>query len=109
MRITEKGYDEFVDDHFPNMAEVRLWNDCKIWTAGNEEYLLVLFDRVNRRVTVFDYDTPAERQEDIELVLRLQDDGGDNGAGIPAILSPVPPGRFSSNAEPLPRLQQEED
>ena len=96
MRMVEKGYDEFADDHFPNMVEVRVWNDCKIWTAGTEECLVVLLDTVNRRVTVFDYDTPAERQEDIDVVLGLRDDDGDTGAGVPARLSPSPPGRSSA-------------
>jgi hypothetical protein len=103
MRFTERTCDEFVEDHFPNMVEVRKWQDCIIWSAGIEEYLLVLFDRVNRRVTIFDYDTLEERRADIELLVRLRNGDDGDGPFVPAFLRPTPPTRTGENARPIPR------
>ena len=109
MRVSKKGYDDLVEDHFANMIPVRSGNECKVWTAGTEECLLIFYDSGSQQVTVFDYDTPAEREEDIELVLRLRGDDGSAGAGVPAVLGPAPPGRSAANAEPLPRHEPERD
>jgi len=102
MRISERDYDEFVEDRFPNMVLVRAWSDCNIWSAGIEEPLLVLVDGPTKSVAVFEYDTPAEREKDIRLVCSLRDGGGGDGGGVPAAILPRPPSRSGSMAEPLP-------
>ena len=92
MRITERNYDAFAEDHFPNMVLVRAWAGCKIWSAGVEQPLLVLVEDISRRVAIFEYDMTAEREKDIQLVLHLSDDEGGAGAGVPAFIGPRPPG-----------------
>lgn len=57
MRITERDFDAFAEDHFPNMDLVRDWADCKIWSTGVEQPLLVLVDNTSQRVAIFEYDT----------------------------------------------------
>ena len=109
MRVAKKVYDEFVEDHFPNMFAVRSGHECQVWAAGNEECLLIFFDSATQQATVFEYDTPDERQKDINLVLRLRGDNGDTGAGVPAVLGPAPPSRSASYAEPLPHQEPSED
>ena len=102
MRITERDYEAFAEDQFPNMTLVRAWADCKIWTAGLNERLLVLADNATKRVSIFDYDTYAEREKDIARVLSLSDDEGGAASGIPTFITPVPPGRPAQSAHALP-------
>ena len=89
------------------MGLVRAWADCKIWSAGVEEALLVLVDNGNTRAALFEYGTPAEREKDIQLVLHLPDGEGGAGAGVPASISPIQPSRSARNAQPLPINQGE--
>ena len=107
MRMIERDYDAFAEDHFPNMVLVRTWADCKIWSAGVEEALLVLVDTASKRVALFEYDTPTEREKDIQLVVHLPDDAGGAGAGVPAFLNPTPPSRSARNAQALPIEEKE--
>src|SRR5207248_1041812 len=107
MRLTERDYDAFVEDHFPNMVLVRTWADCKIWSAGVEQLLLVLVDNASKRVALFEYDTPTEREKDIQLVLHLSDGEGGAGVGVPAFLRPKPPNRSAGNAQSLPIEENE--
>ena len=109
MRISEQNYDEFAEDHFPNMALVREWDDCRIWSAGVEQHLLVLVDTVSKRVAIFDYDSTDERDEDIQMVLRLRDGGGGDDKGVPAFVRPTPPARPAKNAQPLPEATDTRD
>ena len=102
MRLTEPDYDAFAEAHFPNRKLVRAWANCKIWSAGVEQALLVLVDTASKRVALFEYDTLAEREKDIQLVLHLPDGDGGAGAGVPAFLNPMPPSRSARKAQALP-------
>lgn len=107
MRITERDYDTFAEDRFPNMRLVRAWADCKLWSAGIDPLLLLLIDDTRKRVALFKYDTYSEREKDIRLVLHLPDGEGGAGAGVPAFIRPVPPGRPAQNAQALPTEETE--
>jgi hypothetical protein len=106
MRIIEREFDTFAEDHYPNMELVRAWADCKIWSAGVEQRLLILMDSASRRLALFEYNSLSEREQDIQLVLNLPDDGATGT--IPAFLGPRPPRRPASAALPLP-VQIEDD
>ncbi len=100
--MTEPDYDEFAEDHYPNMHLVRAWSDCKLWSAGIERLLLVLVDDVNRQIAVFEYDIVARRESDIQQIIHLRDEGGEGGAGVPATIRPDPPGRTGEDAKAIP-------
>jgi hypothetical protein len=102
MRLIEPDYDAFAEERFPNMKLVRAWADCKIWSAGVEQALLVLVDTASKRVALFEYDTLARREKEIQLVLHLPDGEGGAGAGVPAFLNPRPPSPSARNAQALP-------
>ncbi len=110
MRVTERNYEAFAEDQFPSMTLIRAWADCTIWAAGWDEHLLVLADNATERVSVFSYDTYIEREEDIRRVLRLSDDEGEAGAGVPAFISPRPPGRPAQyqQAHPVRNLESDQ-
>src|SRR5262245_17319631 len=102
MRVSEREYDEFPADHFPNMVPVRTFSDCRVWSAGVEQPLLVLVEDGTRRIAVFEYDTVEERQRDIDRIRRMPEGDGETGAGMPILLGPTPPTRSATSAEELP-------
>lgn len=58
-------------------------------------------------MTLLEYESPAEREEDIRLVLAIPEDG-DAPALVSALHRPVPPSRTGRAAEPLPELDASE-
>ena len=103
MRIVDIEYTRYLQEVYASRNKVRKLGDCTIWSAGSDPPMLVLDDPVYQRAAVFEYDTLAEREQDIRLVLRITDDDGDAGAGVPAALQPSGPIRSAEFAEPLPR------
>jgi hypothetical protein len=82
------------------MRLVRSLAGCRIWSAGIEQFFLVFVDGESERLALFEYDSPSERELDIQLVRNLPDDGA--GGGIPILKGTRPPGRSSSAAQALP-------
>jgi hypothetical protein len=90
MRVCERDYDEFPEDHFPNMVSLRVFRDCRVWTAGLEQPLIVLAEDHSRRLAVFEYESEEEREPDCERIRRLPEEGPDPDGGIPAPIRPTP-------------------
>ncbi|MGV3719859.1 MAG: hypothetical protein ACO1SX_03025 [Actinomycetota bacterium] len=99
MRLYERDYEEFPTDRFPNMVQQRAFSDCRVWTAGVEQPLIVLAEDTTRRLAVFEYDSLEERQTDLVRICRLPEDGGEAGSGVTACRGPVPPPRGAGAAE----------
>ena len=106
MRISEHPYTWFIDSEFPQKRKVRDIAECTVWMTAPLALTLVLVDPVHRRVAVFEYDSLFEREQDIKLLHRLGDDGGGPDAGVWARLSPRPPGRSGTSANPLPEPEE---
>jgi hypothetical protein len=98
MRLSERDYDEFPEDHFPNMAPLRVFRDCRVWTAGVEHPLIVVAEDRTRRLAVFEYESVKEREPDCRRILRMPDEGSDPDGGVPAPIRPNPPPRSASGA-----------
>jgi hypothetical protein len=105
MRITELDYDAYRRESFAALAKVRDLGGCVIWAAEALQPVLVLEDPTRRRVAVFAYDNPAEREADIALLRAIPDDGGDADSLVPACLRPKPPVRAAGSAVPLEESQ----
>lgn len=113
MRLVEREYEEFPADRFPNMVLARAFADCRVWTAGVELPVIVLAEDTTRRLAVFEYDSPEEREADIARILRMREDEGGQGDGVPARPAPKPPQRrmgaanesTTSNGENLEQSQ----
>ncbi len=72
------------------------------WRAYSDRHKLIVIDDFSRhRTFVFMYVNNADRKADTKLIRWLNDDG-EQEAGVPAWLIPIPPSRSASVANPLP-------
>ena len=102
MRVIDIPYNQYVEEWYPHKHRVRDLAECTIWSVGGQPPRLILEDPVNRRAALFEYETLAEREKDIRLVLKIDEHDGGASSGIPAWLSPVMPTRSAGFAEPFP-------
>ena len=103
MRVVEMAYNQYEENPVRfHGRKVRDMRECTIWSTENEGFQLVLDDPKRRRVTLFDYETAAERHKDIKLLLRIDESDGGASEGVPAWLTPTPPARSSGFEEPIP-------
>ena len=101
MDVSEIPYEAFAAGQIPRLKLVRAVPHWRAFSGGAQEYLIVIDDYPKRRAVVFKYATRTDRDADVELILRLPNDG-EAAAGIPAWLNPHPPSRSAAEANPLP-------
>ena len=79
-----------------------LIRDFRAWRAySGHDYYIIIDDFGRQRAIVFIYKLRKDRDADVEALRRLADDG-EEAAGVPAWLTPTPPTRSASAANPLP-------
>jgi hypothetical protein len=109
MRVVDMEYDQYIETAYPLKQKIRDLGDCTIWRAtgdctimAGDRLTIILEDPVHRRVTLFEYDSFAEINKDIEVVMNIGRDDGDAASGVPAWLKPPPPTRSAGFAQPVP-------
>lgn len=107
LHTTELPYHLFLDTPWINLQPVRAFDQWQVWSAGTDGYFLILDETEERRATLIQYETRAERDQEIKRVRRLPAPGdtGNAGAPSPAWLKPVPPTRTARDAKPLPKFE----
>ena len=101
MDVSEICYEVFSELALPNTRVIRVFHGWRALCAGAEDQLIIIDDYRRRRALVFSYGTPADRDSDVEILLRIPEDG-DGPAGQLARLRVPPPAKAGSAAAPWP-------
>ncbi len=91
MQTTAMPYQWFADKHFTHLQPVRDFGRWQVWSAEQGQTpLLLVVNEIEEEVVKCQYESDAERSEDIAL-LRLLPPGGEAGAGVLAFPKPPRP------------------
>ncbi len=102
MEVTWIPYETEIEVLFPTIRTVREFRGWRVCATEEGAVRLVVDDRRQKHATVWEYDSPEERERDIRMILNIPDDSGPAGAAVPAVLNPVPPCLHARDAKPLP-------
>ncbi len=102
MQTTAMPYQWFVDRFFTHLQPVRDFGRWQVWSAEQGQApLLLVVNEIEEEVVKCQYESEAERAEDIAL-LRCLPPGDAAGAGVLAFPKPPRPTLSASKARPLP-------
>jgi hypothetical protein len=104
MQWAEIMYDEYLAANFVGSWLVRRFRNCVVWaeqTPSGSPVLLIKALPVG--VTVCEYETESEREEDIRYLRTLPPGGGLADSGVAVRPRPIPPSRTARDAQPLPK------
>ena len=100
MRVTEMRYEDFVEPTFGAVEEVRRFGNCVVLVAVEGDAFRLLLKEPWKRVTVCEYESREELDEDVQYLRSLPPDDGQ--AGLPVVPLPVPPSRWARDARAMP-------
>lgn len=102
--MSEIPYETDLEAEFPGYVLVRSFPAWAIYASSREEKSLLIREYVDRRLTLFVYESILNWGLELQLVRDLREgDDGFGGAGVPAFPRPTPPARVARDAKPLPR------
>lgn len=103
MQTMTMPYQWYTDRYFNDLEPVRDFGLWQVWSARQyQAYLLLLVNEIEEIVVKCQYESLAERWEDIKLLACIPPDG-EAGAGVFALLKPPSPTLSAGNARPLPK------
>ncbi len=87
---------EYTDHYlqlFRNPVLVRQFKTCSVWTADDEQSLLVIVDPNAKRLSVGKYKVVETLEQDIRRIMSMEDDSNDDDpdSGVVANSNPVSP------------------
>lgn len=102
MQTVTMPYQWFVDRYSRDSVPVIGFGLWQVWSAKQyQDPLLLLVNETEGVVIKCRYESREERAEDIDLLCRIPPEG-EAGAGVLAVLKPVPPVLSAGDARPLP-------
>jgi hypothetical protein len=101
MGVSELPYESLHADGLAELTPIRAFESWRAYSSDHSLPKIVIDDFPHRRAIVFAFGSRADRDADVDLLLRLGDNGGASSA-VPAWLNPPPPVVSGAKAEPMP-------
>lgn len=107
MKWKQFPYKRYIKRSYGDLTEIRRFRNCVVLSAEQKGRLYLILEEPWQTVTLCEYKSLEEREEDIHYLQSLPPGDGAEESGFPVLPLSPPPSRTTSEAKPLPLLPEE--